>query len=68
MLKKNVILICIVFLSYLLADDPSISIESKYGKGTKVHSVTNVEQGDYYYNENINCNLGNKFWTNFLFT
>ena len=53
MLKKNIILICIVFLSYLLADDPSISIESKYGGGTRIHPLTDKEQNDYYYNENI---------------
>ena len=50
---KSIIIIFIISLSYLFGDAPSISIESKYGQGTKIHSVTNAEQGDYYYNENI---------------
>ncbi len=65
-MRTKIITTIIIFLgSYLFAEEaygdfnsnhsnaPSISIESKYGKGTKIHSITNVEQGDYYYNENI---------------
>ena len=50
---NNVIISIIISISCLYGNTPSISIESKYGRGTKVHSETNVEQGDYYYNENI---------------
>ena len=43
----------IIISSYLLSSNLGVSMESKYGNGTKIHSETNENEGSYYYNENV---------------